>query len=244
MSQPAVSALAPLPFDLVYSDGEPLDNEWHTWQFPLLRDQIFDAMVERGEKDFYVGGDMFVYHSRKQAEDVARGKPYFRGPDVFWVGGVAPRPRKCWVAWEEGGRLPDVIIELLSPSTAEIDRTEKRDLYARVFRTKEYYLYEPETRAWEGLGLAGLAYQPMVPDEHGRFWSEQLGVYLGLWHGVVGHIEDDWVRVFRADGSLVPTAEERAEAERQRAKAAEERAKAAEAELARLRALLAERGPG
>jgi hypothetical protein len=30
MSKPAVSALAPLPFDLVYSDGEPLDSEWHT----------------------------------------------------------------------------------------------------------------------------------------------------------------------------------------------------------------------
>lgn len=28
MSQP-ISALAPLPFELVYDDGEPLESEWH-----------------------------------------------------------------------------------------------------------------------------------------------------------------------------------------------------------------------
>ncbi|HEX9944687.1 MAG TPA: Uma2 family endonuclease [Thermoanaerobaculia bacterium] len=233
MSQPAVAALAPLPFELVYSDGEPLETRWHFLQIALFLEVIRRAMAERGRSDFYVAGDMFVYHSRQQAEDVAKGKPYFRGPDVFWVGGVDPqRDRKCWVAWEEGGRLPDVIVELLSPSTAKIDRTVKKDLYARVFRTAEYYLYEPETRDLEGLALAGLAYQPRVPDEKGRFWSEQLGAFLGPWQGVWSGKEDDWVRLFRPDGSLVPT---EAEAERQRAEAAE-------AELARLRALLGERG--
>jgi hypothetical protein len=33
MSQPAI-ALAPLPFELVYDDGEPLETEWHTIQYP------------------------------------------------------------------------------------------------------------------------------------------------------------------------------------------------------------------
>ena len=234
MSQPAVSALAPLPFELVYSDGEPLDSEWHTIQLPFLQGLLRQAMAERGKTDFFAGGNMFVYYSRQQAEDVVKGRPYFRGPDVFWVGGVAPRRRKCWVAWEEGGRLPDVIVELLSPSTAEVDRTTKKDLYARVFRTPEYYMYEPDTREWEGLQLAGLAYRPMVPNAQGRFWSEQLGVFLGLWHGVMEGREDVWIRLFRPDGSLVPT----------KAEAAEQRAEAAEAELARLRALLVERGPG
>ncbi|HEX9941825.1 MAG TPA: Uma2 family endonuclease [Thermoanaerobaculia bacterium] len=231
MSQPAVAALAPLPFELVYSDGEPLETKWHFLQIALFLKVIRLAMVERGRSDFYVGGDMFVYYSRQQAADVAKGKPYFRGPDVFWVSGVDPqreRNRKAWVAWEEGGRLPDVIVELLSPSTAKIDRTVKRDLYARVFRTAEYYLYEPETRSLEGLDLAGRAYRPKVPDEKGRFWSEQLGMFLGLWHGVVEDQEDDWVRLFRPDDSLVLTEEERA--------------KAAEAEVARLRALLEQCG--
>ena len=248
MSQPAV-ALAPLPFELVYDDGEPLETEWHTLEYPLLRELIGQAMAERGRTDFYTGGNMFVYYSVEQAREVAEEeakrleKRAFRGPDVFWVGGVDPdRERKVWIAWEEGGRLPDVIVELLvSPSTAKKDRTEKRDLYARVFRAAEYFLCDPETRELEGLRLAGRFYQPIPPDENGRLWSEQLGVSLGLWHGVVNRRTGDWVRLFRPDGSLVPT---EAEAERQRAETERQRADAAEAELARLRALLEERGRG
>jgi hypothetical protein len=211
-----------------------------------------------------------VYYSVEQAREVAEeeakglSKRAFRGPDVFWVGGVDPdRERKIWIAWEEGGRLPDVIFEMLSPSTAKKDRTEKRDLYARVFRTAEYFMYEPETGKLEGLRLAGRFYQPIQPDENGRLWSEQLGAFVGLWHGVVEGELGDWVRLFRPDGTLLPTPEEKAEAERERAKEERQRAEAerlraeaesqraeaerlradgAEAEIARLRALLEERG--
>ena len=273
MSQQAAAALAPLPFELVYDDGEPLETEWHTLEYPLLRRLIRQAMAEQSRTDFYTGGNMFVYYSVEQARDVSeemtKGLPWraFRGPDVFWVGGVdQDRERKAWISWEEGGRLPDVIVELLSPSTAKKDRTEKRDLYARVFHTAEYFLCDPDTGTLEGLRLAGRFYQSILPDEKGRLWSEQLGVFLGTWHGAVDGRKGDWVRLFRPDGSLVPTPEEHAEAERQaerqradaesrradtesrraeeehqRAEAERKRAEGAETELARLRALLAER---
>jgi Uma2 family endonuclease len=246
MSQPAVAALAPLPFELVLDDGEPLETEWHTLEFPFLRELIRQTMAERGRADFYVGANIFVYYSVNQAwnvaEEVKKGgeQRAFRGPDLFWVGDVDPdRERQVWIAWEENGRLPDVIVELLSPSTAKKDRTEKKDLYAQVFGTAEYYLYEPETRRLEGFRLAGRSYRPILPDEHGRLWSEQWGVSLGAWQGVVEGRRDEWVRLFRPDGSLVPT---RAEAEQKRAEVERQRAEVAEAEVARLRALLAERG--
>lgn len=280
MSQPAVAALAPLPFELVLDDGEPLESDWHTVEFPLLRHLILQTMAEQGRTDFFTGANIFVYYSKEQARQVAaeekKGlkKRAFRGPDVFWVGGVEPRNRQAWIAWEEGGRLPDVIVELLSPSTEIKDRNEKRDLYAQVFRTAEYFLHHPGTGLLEGLRLSGRSYRPIPPDETGRLWSEQLGVFLGLWHGEVEDREGDWVRLYRPDGSLVPTEAEakhlraeaehqraevehqraeaehlRAEAERQRAEAEHlraeaerQRAEAAEAELARLRALLEERG--
>ncbi len=220
MSQPAFSASSPLPFDLIYSDGEPLDNEWHTEQIPFLKEVIRQAMAEHGRSDFFVGGNMFVYYSVEQAREVAKGLPYLRGPDVFWVGGAKPAGlRNGWVAWEEGGRLPDVIVELLSPSTAEIDRTVKKDLYAHVFRTAEYFLCDPETQTLEGFRLEGRTYRPMLPDDQGRFRSEKLGASLGLWHGVWSDQEADWVRLFRPDGSLVPTKVEAAQAERARLRA-------------------------
>jgi Uma2 family endonuclease len=257
MSEPAI-ALTPLPFELVLEDGEPLDNEWHTYELPFLRRVIRQAMVEQGRTDFYTGVNQFVYYSVQQAREVAeevaknldrKDQKAFRGPDVFWVGGVDPnRERQVWIAWEEGGRLPDVIFEFLSPSTAHKDRTEKRDLYARVLRTAEYFMYDPETRRLEGLSLVrrSSTYRPILPDTNGRLWSEQLGAFVGLWHGLVDGREGEWVRLFRPDGRLVPTKDEaeeqRAEAERQRADAERLRADTAEAEVARLRALLAKRG--
>jgi Uma2 family endonuclease len=227
MSQPAVAALAP-PLELIYSDGEPLESEWHAMQFPFLIELIREAMAEQGRTYSYAGGDMFVYHSVEQAWAVKKGRRYVRGPDVFWVDNVSSHLRKAWVSWEEGGRLPDVIIELLSPTTAHVDRGEKKELYQKVFRTPEYYMADPDGKVIEGFELSGSVYRPRAADEHGRVWSERLGVSIGFWHGERYRQEADWVRLFHRDGSLVLT-----DGEKQR-----QRAEAAEAELARLRALL------
>jgi len=240
MSQP-VRALAPLPFELVYDDGEPLESDWHARQLPLLREVIDRVMTEHGRTDYHVGTNMFVYYSVEQAWDVAREeaenlpKRAVRGPDVFWAGGVPRYLRKAWVAWEEGDRLPDVIVELLSPTTEEMDRTVKKDIYAQVFGTKEYFLVNPESCKVEGFELVRGVYQAKVPSVQGRLWCSQLEAYLGFWHGEWPEITADWCRLFHADGSLVPTPEEQAEPERQRAERAE-------AELARLRAALEARG--
>ena len=94
MSQPAVKALD-LPFELVYSDGIPLDGHRKRIQMNLLIDVIRQAMAARGREDFFTGGDMFVYYSLEQARDVAAGRRYFRGPDVFFVDHVAPRRRSA-----------------------------------------------------------------------------------------------------------------------------------------------------
>jgi transposase-like protein len=76
-----------------------------------------------------------------------------------------------------------------------------------------------------------------------------LGAYIGVWVGEYQGRVAAWVRLYREDGSLVPTLGElaaleraRAEAERQRAEAERQRAERAEAELEQLRTLLRERG--
>jgi Uma2 family endonuclease len=229
MSQPAVKALE-LPFELVFDDGIPLDSYWQRIQMNFLIGVIRQAMAERGRTDFFVSGNNFVYYSVEQARDVAEGRHYFRGPDVFFVDRVEPKKeqRKAWVSWEEDGRLPDLIVELLSPSTAHIDRTKKKDLYARTFRTRNYLLYDLDTASLEGFRLAGDLYQPIQPDRQGRLRSDVLDLDFGLWRGALEDQETTWLRLFRPDGRMIPT---EAEAERQRADAAE-------AELARLRSKL------
>ena len=63
----------------------------------------------------------------------------FRGPDFFAVLNIDGRTdRQGWVVWEENGRYPDVIVELMSPSMARIDKGIKEDIYGEVFRTPDY----------------------------------------------------------------------------------------------------------
>jgi hypothetical protein len=133
-----------------------------------------------------------------------------------------------------------VIIELLSRSTAKQDRTTKKEIYEKTFRTPEYFLYNPDTETLEGWRLANRHYQAMEPNDRGWLWSATLGLWLGTWEGTYLGEHATWLRFFDEDGQLVPTPAEAerasAEAERQRAEAERRRAEAAEAELARVKA--------
>ena len=68
----------------------------------------------------------------------------FRGPEFFVALGVdGARERQGWVVWEEEGHYPDVIVELLSPSTAAVDKGIKKKLYEQISRTADYFVYDP-----------------------------------------------------------------------------------------------------
>lgn len=137
-----------------------------------------------------------------------------------------------------GGRYPDVIIELTSPTTSGKDKGSNLRLYAEVFGVEEYYWYDPDRDELGGYRLVGGVYEPIVGADGGYLWSEQLGVYIGVWEGAYAGRRCRWVRWVRADGSLVPTPLELAEQERLRAEQERQRAEAArvEAEHERQRA--------
>jgi Uma2 family endonuclease len=218
--------------ELDESDGEPLESHWHVLQIGLLLDAL--AWWFRGRDDYYAGGNMFIYYSEEQA----RTRRY-RGPDFFYVRGVKRLPiRRYWVVWLEDGRYPDLIIELLSPKTAKEDRTTKKELYERTFKTHEYFCYDPLDERLEGWRLRDrLSYQPIDLDERGWMWVEGLGLWLGPWQGTYQGYEAVWLRFYDPSGQLVPL---HGEAAAQRADTAEQRAETAEAELAQLKARLAE----
>jgi Uma2 family endonuclease len=224
---------------LIETDGEPLESPWHRATIALLIDTICTHL--RGRTDFFVGGNMFLYYTANESR-----QRKFRGPDFFFVDEVDGRqPRLWWAVWDEDGRYPDVIMELLSPSTAETDRTVKKRLYERTFRTPEYFWYDPADLVLKGwrLGPNG-HYEAIVPDSRGWLWSEQLQLYIGLWTGKYQDVAGTFPRFFDSQGQLVPTAEEWqqqcAEAEKQRAEAEKQRAEAekqcAEAEKRRAEA--------
>lgn len=192
-------------------DGEPMDTPRHRDQMNLLIASLHEAWSERD--DYYVGGNMFVYFSELQTKGA-----FFRGPDFFVVLDTERRRyRKSWVAWEEGGRLPDVVIELLSESTAHVDRGEKRRVYERVWKTGHYFLYDPHEGSFEGYVLHGGRYQPITPDARGDLPIESMGLALGIRPGDYHDEHGTWLRFVDAAGVPIPWPHERAEAATRRA---------------------------
>ena len=236
------------PTDLIFDDGEPLESNRHRIAMNVLIRSAQQALAPR--TDCFIGGNMFVYYSQEQALNRD-----YRGPDFFVALGVdGSRERQGWVVWQEGGCYPDVIVELLSPSTAAQDRGNKKDIYERIFRTADYFIYDPfdadSLKGWHLESSAG--YQPLVANEQGWLWCQTLGLWLGTWEGRLNWEPATgtcaWLRFYGAEGELVPlpeeAAEERAEQAEERAEQAEERVGQAEAELERERqkaALLAAR---
>lgn len=214
-----------LPPCNLYSDEPPLETDLHRNQIDLLIRLLKYWWQDR--QDFYISGNLTVYYNKQQLKSRD-----FRGPDVFVVLGAEKRDRRSWAIWEEGGKYPNVVIELLSSSTLKVDQGVKKTLYQDVWRVPEYYWFHPETLEFAGFRLVGGKYTDISPiaatesdrpreaNASLRLPSEQLGLELG--------IHERQLRWFTAAGDLIPLPEEaerqRAEQERQRAKQERQRA--------------------
>ena len=180
------------------SDEPEMESSLHYMQLLLLVTTL--EWIWRDRDDFFIGANLSIYFSRQQLKHRD-----FRGPDFFLVKDTTREPRNSWVVWEEDGRYPDLIIELLSDSTAKVDRTTKLDLYAERFHTPEYFYFSPSTLEFSGFRLNFNQYHPIVPNEHGWLWSEALGFFLGVRNGQL--------RYFSLEGTLIPTPDEAAKNE-------------------------------
>ncbi|XGB39306.1 MAG: Uma2 family endonuclease [Cyanobacteria bacterium LVE1205-1] len=201
------------------SDEPEMESSLHYMQLLLLVTSL--EWIWRERDDFFIGANLTIYFSRQQLKNRE-----FRGPDFFLVKNISKEPRNSWVVWEEEGRYPDLIIELLSDSTARVDRTTKKKLYAERFHTPEYFYFSPETLEFAGFRLDYNHYVPLIPNPQGWLWSESLGFFLG--------IHNNQLRYFSVEGKLIPTPEEAAKdgmrkAEQATAKAEQATAKAEQA---------------
>ncbi|MEB3150259.1 MAG: Uma2 family endonuclease [Sphaerospermopsis sp.] len=207
------------PSDL-YSDEPPVETELHLRQIILLLQCL--EWLWKDRTDFYATGNLSIYFSPHQKKNEKS-----RGPDFFVVLGTERKTRKSWVLWEEDGKYPNVIIEILSPSTANSDRVDKKELYQNTFRTPDYFWFDPYTLEFVGFHLVDNKYQPLEPNEKGYLWSEQLSLYLGV-------VNEGLLRYFTPEGELVPTPEEIAEIEAKKAAQADARAERLAAKLREL----------
>lgn len=196
----------------LYSDEPEMESYVHLIQMMLLLESL--ELFWKARSDFFAAGNLTIYFSPRQLKS-----EHFRGPDFFVVLGTERRPRRSWSVWEEDGRYPNLIVEILSASTRNLDRGLKKQIYQDVFRTPDYFWFDPETHELAGFHLVDGSYQPLAPDAEGRLWSTQLGLFLAVHEGAL--------RFFTSEGALLPAAKEldqQREAAEQQRDAAEERA--------------------
>jgi len=208
----------------LWSNEPPLESDRHLQQILTLLASLGWWWRDRpdapggGKHDFFMAGNLTIYFNPNQLKTQD-----FRGPDFFVVLDTDDRERKSWVVWEEGYQFPNLIIELLSDSTAKVDRGDKKKIYQNDFKTPEYFWFDPYSLEFKGFRLYPLSgcYRTIKPNRRGWCWSEQLQLYLG--------IQEKKLRFFTPEDELVPAPAEAARAERKRAEAAYIKLRQAEA---------------
>ena len=92
----------------------------------------------------------------KWSDERARGQVAFAPVDVVLAPDTVVQPDLIWISKERireiiGERvtgIPDLVVEILSPSTARRDRHKKSEIYAR-FDAREYWLVDPKDQSVE-----------------------------------------------------------------------------------------------
>lgn len=194
-------------------DGKPMgETDKHR---ELMAYLIAALKTHFADKQYvYVSGNNFVFWEE--------GNPKARiSPDAYVVFGAEMRLRDSYMAWKEGGLLPNVVFEVTSRKTQREDVESKLPLYEQTLQTPEYFLFDPTgdylRPRLQGYRLVDGRYDRLEL-VNGRLHSEQLGLDLVQ--------DDETLRLFDpAKSEFLPDFLEQAY-----------RMETAEAELARLRA--------
>ncbi len=147
--------------------------------------------------DVFVGGNLFVYYRQGEPSKCF-------SPDVLVAQGVRPRPieeRGSYRLWEEGV-MPQMLIELTSESTRQVDVIRKPRQYATL-GVREYFLFDPLGEflnpRLQGYRLNAQGQYDQLPGE--ELDSTELGLRLV--------VRDEWLRLLNpATGTLLLTGEE------------------------------------
>jgi Uma2 family endonuclease len=206
----------PTEDELPYDDGEQMESDRHALQVTLLRETLRTHWADK--TDVCIAGNLGIYYSLEQAE-----KQNFRAPDFFVTLGVPRRSRKSYILWFEG-KAPDLVVELLSYSTAKADRGIKKQIYQDNMRVPEYILFDVATGIMEAFRLV-----PDPDEAHHVYYPVELGneqslesttlpdLGLKAWEG---EFENEWAVWLRwydtSTGELIPTGVEMARTERKR----------------------------
>lgn len=218
----AVVRLAHLPdhTELPEEDGTFAPNFYAFPQSLLLTESLWPILQKlHPDAQFTIGQDSGIYW--RITEPLEKGAI---APDWFYVPDVPPTLngviRRSYVMWQEHV-APLIVMEFVSATDGgERDRTPgdgKFWIYEKAIHAPFYVIYDADKGLVDVYTLSEGRYQPVAPNERKHFPIPRLGIELGIWRGKYKNMHLPWLRVWDAQGNLLPTPEERATQEAQRA---------------------------
>ncbi len=173
--------------DLPCSDGLPMaDSDEQAATMTYSSDAL--EVHFRNRNDVYIAIDTFLYFWDRDL-----GKVINVAPDLMVVIGVDGHMRQSYSVWEEGDRVPDFVMEIVSPSVTRKELDDKQAIYERIGVT-EYFVFDPwgvtpatvAGRRLHGRALRRGRYVPMEHSADGSVFSAALGLDLRVRRGETG----------------------------------------------------------
>ncbi|PSN10901.1 hypothetical protein C7293_26345 [filamentous cyanobacterium CCT1] len=161
------------------TDGQPMTESDATRDYLIYCVEVL-RLYFKSRPNVYVSGNLFIYYEEGNSKAAV-------SPDVFVIFGVSQRQRRSYKSWQEGGKLPNFVLEITSRTTKRQDEDEKPRLYASL-GVEEYFQYDPTADylnpQLRGAQLIDGAYQPLplstTPEGIPYIHSQVLGLDLQL----------------------------------------------------------------
>jgi len=122
------------------SDGEPMAETFaNAVQMIDLQAALRTLFTQQGRARIAMGGNQLMYYNQYDGHDHI-------SPDVYVIFDRQPPPPPSWKTWIEG-KFPELVFEISSASTQEIDvgtgPKGKVRLYGEL-GVQEYYIFDPQ----------------------------------------------------------------------------------------------------
>ncbi len=190
--------------NLITEDDTPVDNQFSEKQMRLLTESIHASW--KPDFPFVAMANVGVF--------VALNRPAIV-PDVLVTTHVEPlqdlmdKEHRAYMSWMFEGKVPDIVIEIVSNTKGNELGSKLRNYehmgvtWYAVFDPMAYIQEEP-------LRVFSLAEGKYHPHDGGRLG--EIGLGLRLWDGEFEGVSCQWLRWEDAEGRLLFTGKERAEA--------------------------------
>ncbi len=200
-----------LPDDFHLED-DPVDNTGR----PLLAGALSESLEISG----FIQPQMLIAANFGLCATL-NGQFIAKAPDWVYISRVNEvlDNRRSYTPHYEGD-IPVVVMEFLSDdedreySVKPTYPPGKWFFYEQILQVPIYVIFEPGGGLLEFYQLENGRYQLNQPDENGRHWIAEMGLFLGTWQGTKETRTGYWLRWWDETGNLLLWAVEQIEKER------------------------------